>query len=70
MNRKFKEQHLFETEIFCNIINVFIINFDQFKAFLLNKSINFYNFLKKKNYTDSKLLNGILYNVTNHFYFR
>ncbi len=29
--------------IFCCIINVFIITFDQFKASLLNKSINFYN---------------------------
>ncbi len=25
MNIKFEEQHLFEIEIFCNIINVFII---------------------------------------------
>ncbi len=32
-----KEQCLFETEIFCNIINV---TFDQFNASLLNKSIN------------------------------
>ncbi len=41
-------------------MNVFIIIFDQFKASLLNKSINFYNFFpkKQKNYTDSKLLNG------------
>ncbi len=54
MNRKFKEQHLFETEIFCNIINVFIINFDQFKAFLLNKSINFYNFFPKKKKINKK----------------
>ncbi len=38
-----EEQHLSEIEIFCNIINVFIIIFDQFKASLLNKSINFYN---------------------------
>ncbi len=48
-----EEQHLSEIEIFCNIINVFIVTFDQFKASLLNKSINFYN-KKKKNYTDSK----------------
>ncbi len=32
-----KQPHLFET-IFCNIINVFTITFDQF--FLLNKYIN------------------------------
>ncbi len=46
-----EEQHLSEIEIFCNIINVFIIIFDQFKASLLNKSIHFYNpppHLKKK----------------------
>ncbi len=68
-----EEQHLSEIEIFCNIINVFIIIFDQFKASLLNKSINFYNFFPKKqnkNYTDSNLLNGIVYNVTKAFYFR
>ncbi len=58
-----EEQHLSEIEIFCNIINVFIIIFDQFKASLLKKSINFYNFFPKKqnkNYTDSNLLNGRL----------
>ncbi len=43
-----EEQHLSEIEIFCNIINVFIITFDQFKASLLNKSINFYNFFPKQ----------------------
>ncbi len=60
------------TVIFCNIINVFIVTFDQFKASLLNKSINFYIFSpqKIKNYTDSKLLDGIVYNVTKAFYFR
>ncbi len=29
-------------EIFCNIINVFILTFDQFNVSLLNKSINFF----------------------------
>ncbi len=37
-----KEQHLFETEIFCNIINVLTVTFDQFNASLMNKSINFF----------------------------
>ncbi len=32
-------------EIFCNIINVFIVTFDEFNGFLLNKSIHL---LKKK----------------------
>ncbi len=30
MNIKFEEQHLFEIEIFCNIINVFTAISDQF----------------------------------------
>ncbi len=60
-----EEQHLSEIEIICNIINVFIITFDQFKASLLNKSINLYN--NNNNYTDYKLLNGIVYNVTKLF---
>ncbi len=34
-----KEQHLCEIEIFCNIINVFTIISDQFKASFLNKSM-------------------------------
>ncbi len=42
-----EEQRLFEIEICCDIINVFIITFDQFKASLLNKSINFYHLFPK-----------------------
>ncbi len=37
-----KEQHLFEIEIFCNIINVFTVTFDQFNASLINKSTCLY----------------------------
>ncbi len=37
-----KEQHLFEIEIFCNIINVFTVTFNQFNVSLLNTSIIFY----------------------------
>ncbi len=37
-----KEQHLIETEIFYNIIHVFTVSFDTFKASVLNKSINFF----------------------------
>ncbi len=46
-------------------MHVFIITFDQFKASLLNKSINFYTSLPKKeyNYTD-------FYSVTVAFYSR
>ncbi len=58
-----EEQHLSEIEIFCNIINVFIITFDQFEASLLNKSINFYTLFSKYNAFEG-------YNVTNAFYFR
>ncbi len=35
-----KEQHLYEIEIFCNIINVFSVTFHQFNASLLSKSVN------------------------------
>jgi len=32
-NRAFsKEQHIFKTEIFCNIINIFTVTFDQFNV--------------------------------------
>ncbi len=34
MNRKFKRT--FEIETVCNIINVFIVTFDQFNASLIN----------------------------------
>ncbi len=44
-----KEQHLFETEIFCNM--PLTGNFDQFNASLMNKSIYFF-----KKPTDLKLL--------------
>ncbi len=47
MNRKFKEQHLFETEIFCNIINVFTVTFDQYNESLLIKSINFFQIFEQ-----------------------
>jgi len=53
-----KEQHLFETEIFCNIINVFTVTFDQFNAFLQNEIIIFCRKEQKQKLTDSKLLNG------------
>ncbi len=42
-----KEQHLFEIEIFCIHINVFIVSLDRFNASLLNKLIIFFG--KKKN---------------------
>ncbi len=41
MNRISKEPHLFEIEIFGQIINVFTVTFDKFYASLLNKNINF-----------------------------
>uniref|UniRef100_A0A8C1XZA5 Centromere protein M n=1 Tax=Cyprinus carpio TaxID=7962 RepID=A0A8C1XZA5_CYPCA len=34
-----REQHLFQIEIFRNIINVFTVTFNQFNASLLNKSM-------------------------------
>ncbi len=35
-----KEQNLFETEILCNIIDIFTVSFDQFNASLLNIFFN------------------------------
>ncbi len=52
-----KEQHLFELEIICNIINIFTLTFDKPNASLLNKSINFFQ-KKKQKRTDPKLLTG------------
>ncbi len=40
MNIKFKR--LFEIEIFCNIINVFTVTFDQLNASFLFKLISFF----------------------------
>ncbi len=42
ISRKWKKEHLFKTEIFCNIINIFTGNFDQFNEPLLNKKILIY----------------------------
>ncbi len=36
-----RNQRLFKMEIFCNIINVFTVNFDQLNVFFLNKSMFF-----------------------------
>ncbi len=38
------EQHLFEREIICNMINVFTVTFEQFNASLLNKNTHFFTF--------------------------
>jgi len=48
-------------EIFCKVINVFTVTFEQFNASLLNKSICFFYFLKKM--TDPKLLNAKILSV-------
>ncbi len=48
LNRKFKRTAytVLEIEIFRNIKNAFTVTFDQFKAALLNKSMNFYQKMK------------------------
>jgi len=58
-NRKLKKQHLFESEIFCNIKNVFTDTFDQFNVFslLIFLLINFFP-NKNEKLTDPKLLKG------------
>ncbi len=40
MFKSSKEQHLYE--MFCHILNVFNVIFDQFNASLLNKNNNFF----------------------------
>ncbi len=45
MNKKFYFE--FETEIFCNIINVFSVTFDQFQVSLQNKHIHLFCFKSK-----------------------
>ncbi len=49
-----KEQHLFKTEIFRNIINGLTLIFDQFIASSLNKNIHFF----QKHITDPKLFSS------------
>uniref|UniRef100_A0A8C2CG76 Integrator complex subunit 6 like n=1 Tax=Cyprinus carpio TaxID=7962 RepID=A0A8C2CG76_CYPCA len=49
-----KEQHLFEIEIPCVIINILTAIFDLFNAFFLNESVNFF----QKALPTHKLLNG------------
>ncbi len=46
--QSWKEQHLFEMEIFCNNLKVFTVTSDQFNVSLLNKVIHFF----KKSFTD------------------
>ncbi len=57
MNIKLKkEQHLFEIEIFCKIINVFTVTFDQ-----LNVSLIIIHFLEEENLTDPKHLDDSVF---------
>ncbi len=41
VKRKFKRTAFIKIEVFCDIINVFTVTFDQFNTSLLNKSIDF-----------------------------
>ncbi len=43
MKENGKEQHLFEIEIFSNVINVISVTFDQCNVSLLYKSIKLFN---------------------------
>ncbi len=55
MNVVFKEQHLFQMEVSCNIINVFIVTFDQFIASFLNQILTSYKS------TDSDFFYNVVY---------
>ncbi len=59
INKKSKEQLLFEIQIFCNDVKV-LVTFAQFDASSLNKSINFFK-KKEKNWTKWRLFWKIMY---------
>jgi len=48
-------RHLFEIQIFCNILNFFTATFDHFNVSLLNKKVSFKNNIKI-NLSDPKLI--------------
>jgi len=45
---KFERAAFILNRIFCNVINVFTVTFDQFNASLINKSIDFFYFFPQK----------------------
>ncbi len=56
-----KEQHLFEKEICCNIMNVFSVTFDQFNAYLLNNYS--FEYELKQEIKSPNLLNGCVWQL-------
>ncbi len=48
-----KEPHLFVIGIFCNIITVFTVTFDEFKASLLNERIHLFQKKKKSSWSQT-----------------
>ncbi len=54
-NFKLKRKEIICNIIFCNIINVLTVTFDQFNVSLLNKSMNIF---KKKSSNLLKILNS------------
>ncbi len=58
--KSLKEQHLFEIEIICDIINDFTVTFDQFNVTLMNKSTAF---LKKILLTPIISIKVLIYNI-------
>jgi len=45
MNMKFKRTVFIVTNFFCNYLKIYTVTFDQFNASLLNKNINFLQFI-------------------------
>ncbi len=64
MNESSKEQHWFEKEIFCNIINIFTVIFDQLNASMLNTNINFSMIPNDPKHLNSNVYINILFKNT------
>ncbi len=57
MKNSSKQEHLFEIEVFCNIIHFLTVTFDQYNAILLNNSINFLKGLAEPKLLNEKKMN-------------
>jgi len=67
MNIKFKKWHLFEIEIFCNIMNVFTVICDQFKTLTEYKC---FSLSLKRNRTDPSFWNDSMLKIKLITYFK
>jgi len=52
----YQDQKIYLKTLFCNILNVYTVTFDQFSPFLLSKSIAFFKKGKKEDKKEHLLL--------------